>query len=124
MVNKSSLTGSFVDVSNYPDMQELLSISDVFISDFSSSLWDFSLTKRPSFIFAPDIKDFDKKNGFESNYKSWPFDIANSNSELILNMTNYNQSEYTDKISKYHRDLTSYENYESTKKAVNLILSL
>jgi hypothetical protein len=39
-------------------------------------------------------------------------------------MTNYNHLEYIDKISKYHKDLNSYENYESTKKAVNLILSL
>ena len=124
MVDKPSLTGSFVDVSNYSDMQELLSISDIFISDFSSSLWDFSLTKRPSFIFAPDIKSFNEVNGFESDYKSWPFAIAHTNSELILNMTNYNHSEYVYKISEYHKDLISYENYESTKQAVNLILSL
>ena len=124
MTNKSSLNGSFLDVSNYPDMQELLSISDVFISDFSSSLWDFSLTKRPSFIFAPDIKDFNKINGFESDYKSWPFDIAHNNSELTSNMINYNHTEYIEKISKYHKDLISYENCESTKKAVDLIFSL
>ena len=116
--------GVITIVSNYPDMQELLSISDIFISDFSSSLWDFSLTKRPSFIFAPDIEDFDKTNGFESDYRSWPFSIAHNNSQLISNMTNYNHSEYIAKISKYHRDLISYENYKATEKAVNAILSL
>jgi CDP-glycerol glycerophosphotransferase len=124
MVDKSSLAGSFIDVSNYPDMQELLSISDVFISDFSSSLWDFSLTKRPSFIFAPDIKEFDAGNGFESDYKSWPFAIAHDNRELISNMTKFNHSEYQAKVDKYHQELLSFENNQSTKKAVDLILSL
>ena len=122
--NKTPLTGSFVDVSNHPDMQELLSISNIFISDFSSSLWDFSLTKRPSFIFAPDIKDFDKTNGFESDYNSWPFKISNNNDDLIFNMKNYNHSDYIAKITKYHKDLISYESHESTKKAVGVILSL
>ena len=63
-------------------------------------------------------------NGFESDFKSWPFDIAHNNSELILNMTRYNHTEYIGKISQYHKGLVSYENYNATKNAVNVILSL
>ena len=44
-----------VDATAYPDMQELLCAADVLVSDYSSCIWDFSLTGKPCFIFAPDL---------------------------------------------------------------------
>jgi hypothetical protein len=52
------------------------------------------------------------------------FVIAHNNSDLISNMSKYNHSEYQDKVSKCHKELISIETNESTKKIVDLILSL
>ena len=38
-------------------MQELL-LCDVLITDYSSSIWDFSFLNKPCFIFCPDYKDY------------------------------------------------------------------
>ena len=46
------------NVSDYPDMQELLLISDVLITDYSSSIWDFSLMEKPCFLFMPDYNEY------------------------------------------------------------------
>ena len=54
------------DVSDYADMQELLCASDILLTDYSSSMWDFSFTGRPCFIFAEDIESYKKERNFGS----------------------------------------------------------
>lgn len=103
-------TGDFIDVSNYPDMQELLLISNILISDYSSCMWDFSLTHRPCFIYAPDFQKYSEDPGFESDFKEWPFIIVNNNYGLKEAINNFNTKEYAEKSKKY---LDLYESYES-----------
>ena len=40
-----------IEVSDYSDMQELLCAADILITDYSSSIWDFSYTKKPCFLY-------------------------------------------------------------------------
>lgn len=82
MRNGISLSDT-IDVSNYPDMQELLLLADGLISDYSSCMWDFALTKKPCFIYAPDFEDYLRNPGFESNYREWPFFVCKDNDTLI-----------------------------------------
>ena len=44
-----------INVSTYPDMQELLLISDYLITDYSSTMWDFALQEKPGFMYTPDL---------------------------------------------------------------------
>jgi len=98
-----------LDASSYPDMQELLAAADIFISDYSSCLWDYSLSYRPCFIYAPDFDTYSKSPGFESDYREWPFPIAKSNESLLREMDIFNSSNYVDKVKKYHNQYGSYE---------------
>lgn len=106
----SASFGDCINASNYPDMQELLAASDVFISDYSSCLWDFSLTKRPAFIYAPDFEEYSKKPGFESNYRDWPFPISQNNQELVDLIIDFDNKFYSDTCDYYHMNYGSYEN--------------
>ena len=44
-----------IDVTNYPDIQELMLVTDIAITDYSSWIYDFILTRKPGLIFATDI---------------------------------------------------------------------
>ena len=50
-----------MNVSNYPDMKELLLITDLLITDYSSSLFDFAITKRPMLFYMYDRLDYEEK---------------------------------------------------------------
>ena len=119
-----NVLGDYQDVTNFPDMQGLLSISDVFISDFTSALWDFSISMKPSFIFAPDIDEYNKTNGFESDFHSWPFKIAKNNNDLANNMHEYDQAVYRNLIDRYHKNYQSVENRNATERAVRAIFKI
>lgn len=61
-----------IDVSQYPVVEDLMAISDVLISDYSSIFYDFKLTARPSVVYVPDLEQYrDKERGF---YGEWPWD--------------------------------------------------
>ena len=51
-----------IDVNQYDDMQELLLVSDILITDYSTSMFDFSIMNKPVFLFATDIEQYQKRN--------------------------------------------------------------
>lgn len=112
-----------LNASDYPDMQELLAASDVLITDYSSSLWDFSLAKKPSFIYAPDFEEYSKMPGFESDYREWPFPIAQSNMELASLIRNFDTIRYAEKCKEYHQKYGSFESGKASETVANYIVS-
>jgi CDP-glycerol glycerophosphotransferase len=54
-----------VNVSSYPDAQDLLAISDVLVTDYSSMFFDFAATGRPILFFPYDLEEYrDEVRGF------------------------------------------------------------
>lgn len=44
-----------IDLSDYPDINELLYITDVLVTDYSSNIYDFSLLNRPIIFYTFDL---------------------------------------------------------------------
>jgi CDP-glycerol glycerophosphotransferase (TagB/SpsB family) len=53
-----------VDVSDYPEMNELMLAADVLITDYSSAIFEFALLGRPIVFFAPDHAAYERERGF------------------------------------------------------------
>ena len=98
VMNQLNNAANYIDASNYPDMQELLYAADVLITDYSSSMWDFSLTRRPCFLYATDLNYYDLDRGFYSDIHTWPYPLAESNSALIKNIKQFNNDQYQKNI--------------------------
>ena len=120
---KSNLNkAKIIDVSTYHDMQDLLYISDVLVTDFSSSMWDFSLMKRPIFLFSSELEDYQElERGFYTPPDSWPFPLATNFQDFIKNVEAFDEKMYIDKLNKHHAELGSKENGEATKIITDLI---
>lgn len=118
-----TLPDNVIDVSDYEDMQELLLVSDVLINDYSSSMWDFSLMKKPCFIFAPDVEKYIKERSFYTPISEWPFPIANTNQQLQENICSFNYEKYLVAVKKHHANLGSYEQGTASQKVCEIIKS-
>lgn len=105
-----------LNASDYPDMQELLASADVFLSDYSSCLWDYTFTYRPCFIYAPDFDTYAVKPGFESDFKYWPFPIARSNNVLLSHIEHFDIEKYKRNVDSYHVEYGSYESGKATSE--------
>lgn len=115
------LPDSVVDATKYEDMQELLCAADVLVTDFSSSIWDFGLTKKPCFLYAPDLQQYIAERGFYTDPFSWPFPMAQSDDELTNNILDFDQATYDKALEKHYSDFGSYENKDACAKVCQAI---
>ena len=104
-------------------MQELLYTADVLFTDYSSCMWDFSLMKKPSFVFATDLNKYINDRDFFMNIYDWPFPIAKDNDELTDNILNFDNNKFNLKINKYLKELGAFEKGSATQKVTDWILS-
>lgn len=110
-----------VDFTHYPDMQDLLEIADVLITDYSSSIWDFALTGKPCFLYMPDLAEYRYDRGFYTPLDKWPFPYTESIDGLCGLIASYNVEENARRISAHQKLLGSYEHGHATSRVVEII---
>lgn len=110
-----------IDLSNYDDMQELLAISDVLISDYSSTVWDFSFTYKPCFLYCYDLDTYLAERDLYLPIWDWHFPVSKSMDDLINQIENFDENDFIIGMKKHHDELGSFEKGTATDFAVNLI---
>lgn len=110
-----------VDGTFYPDIQELLVSSDIAITDYSSCIFDFLLTKNPGFIFATDIDKFNTDRGFYYPLEETLFPVAENNEKLIENIKNFDLQKYQEKVNEFLKGKGSIEDGHASERVVELI---
>ncbi|EOU1115908.1 CDP-glycerol glycerophosphotransferase family protein [Clostridium perfringens] len=99
-----------LDVTAYDDIQELLSISDILISDYSSLIFDFALTKKPCFLYVPDIDQYIKNDrNLYFNIDELPFIKTKNNEELEYEIYNFNNEDYKVKLGSFSNKIGNFE---------------
>ncbi len=104
-----------MDLTDYEDMQDLLCAADAMINDFSSSMWDYMLTGRPSFLFAVDLEHYVKTTKVYTPVSQWPFPKAVNNDELEKNILEFDETEYEQACRRHYTDLGGCETGRSTE---------
>lgn len=125
VVNRNQLPeGNVMDLSDYPDMQELLCAADVMINDFSSSMWDFMLTGRPSFLFAVDLDHYIETTDVYTPVNEWPFPKSVNNDELEYNILTFDEKKYSEDCKRHYDSLGGCETGCATQKVCERIYEI
>ncbi|WP_235872237.1 CDP-glycerol glycerophosphotransferase family protein [Siminovitchia acidinfaciens] len=88
------------DVSNHPDINQLLIVTDILISDYSSIPFEFSLLQRPMAFFAYDLEEYEKSRGFWEPYE-----------QLVPGPVVFNTKDLIEAIQKYDFDFNQIVNF-------------
>jgi CDP-glycerol glycerophosphotransferase len=76
--------GTAVDVSSYPSIEELYLAADVFVTDYSSAMFDYALLDRPIVIFAPDWETYRTLRGtYFDLFAEPPGVVTTTQAELV-----------------------------------------
>ena len=102
-------------------MQELLYAANVVITDYSSLMWDFSLTGRPCFLYADDLDDYERERGFYMPSSQWPYPIARNNDELEKNILGFDCGLYRQAVREHHKVCGSYEQGRACETVLRII---
>ncbi|WP_226645648.1 CDP-glycerol glycerophosphotransferase family protein [Mesobacillus subterraneus] len=117
MSNQITANDLVMDVTQYDDIQELLSITDFLISDYSSLVFDYSVTKKPCFLYVPDLDDYTQNDrGLYFDLKELPFTKVLSNEELMRKIQSYDDTVYRKELESFLSEIGTYEDGYAAKK--------
>lgn len=118
-----SLKDFVKNVSNYSDIQELLLISDVLITDYSSVMFDFANTGRPIIFYTYDLENYrDNLRGFYMDFENEvPGPFAFNTSDIIQNILNIDKvtKRYCQKYKEFQAKFCSLEDGNASKRVVD-----
>lgn len=77
------------NMSDYENLNELMKISDILISDYSSIMFDYSILKRPIYSYAYDYEEYLRRRGMYIDIKKeLPNGICKKENELLDKIIN------------------------------------
>lgn len=120
--NITSFNDNIIDASYYDDMQELIIASDVFITDYSSGIFDFALMERPGFLYAKDIQEYEKERGLYFDLNTLPFPLAKNNEQLEKNILDFDENIYKENLMDYFDSVGLKEKGTAKGKITKIIL--
>lgn len=85
-LNIASISSSYKNIVYYPetfDIYEVLSASDLLITDYSSIMFDYLYAKKPVILFTYDYEQYNEERGLYIDTKETPFSKAYTTEELI-----------------------------------------
>ena len=105
----------------YPDIQELLCAADIMVTDYSSCIFDFMLSRKPAFFYAEDIEKYNQERGFYFPMSETPFPIAQNTDELVKNLLEFNENKYLEEIDAFLKGKGAFEDGNASKRAADFI---
>ena len=116
--------GMIIDGNLGDDMAEYLVCTDVLITDYSSSMFDYMLTGRPCFLYAPDRAHYEgEERGFYMSYDALPFPKADTAAELVSNIASFDNEKYGEGVSRFLEEIGNAEDGHASERVVDDILT-
>ncbi|GAA2550828.1 hypothetical protein GCM10010435_21200 [Winogradskya consettensis] len=121
-------SGFVIDVSTYPDMADLLSVTDVLITDYSSVMFDFANTGRPILLFTYDLEHYrDKLRGFYFDFeREAPGPLLMTSEDVVKTLAEIavDPGAYADERAAFQARFCDLDDGSATKRVVDRMLEL
>jgi CDP-glycerol glycerophosphotransferase len=115
-----------IDVTNYKNVAELYLAADVLVTDYSSSMFDFSVTGKPMIFLVPDFDDYVAKRGFYFDFEQLaPGPILRDSSFLrkALESIDSQRAEYAQRYLAWQMKFNKLEDGLASKRVVDATLT-
>ena len=113
--------GEVTDVSSCQDVMDLLLVTDVMVSDYSSCIFDFLLTGRPGFLYAQDLDEYEKMRGLYYPLSESPFPGAESNEQLTQAICSFDETAYRERVTAFLRDKGVVDDGHASERVADII---
>lgn len=112
-----------IDGSGIADSQELLVMSDLLITDFSSMMMDFGIMKKPVILFITDLEEYVQKcRGIRPLFYQLPFQLCKSNEELCQAVIKFDVVDYRERLKAFMDEFfLSYDDGHASEHVVDRI---
>lgn len=110
------------DLSSYEDVNDLIQISDLLITDYSAISFDYSITEKPMYSFAYDLQDYIKNRGIYINLENeFPGGVINNENDLLEKIKMEDKSVLVNEVINFKRKYIQYGG-NSTAKCLDILM--
>ena len=119
------LPKAVVNVSGYPDIQELMLCIDVGITDYSSWICEYMLRRKPGFMFATDLDQYVQNNrSLFFPLTALPFPAAGDIDGLVKNILAFDGEKFVADCNAFLADKGSIDDGHASERTVAKIKEL
>ncbi|MGX7051141.1 bifunctional glycosyltransferase/CDP-glycerol:glycerophosphate glycerophosphotransferase [Leuconostoc palmae] len=107
-------------------IEDYYKVSDVMITDYSSTMFDFALLKKPMIFYVYDYEEYIASRGLNFDFKNdAPGPLVYSQEELIDALQNVEQNReiYSDKIKRFENKFIQYDKGNASAQIVESIFT-
>ncbi|MEC0282004.1 CDP-glycerol glycerophosphotransferase family protein [Terribacillus saccharophilus] len=120
-LDTANLFPNFVyDVSHYKNINPLLTISDILITDYSSIPFEYSLLNKPMIFYTYDLEEYMQIRGVEDSYiAELPGPIVKNTNSLIKTIK-FHQYDMN-KVNAFSRNWNTYSKGNASNQLVSIL---
>ncbi len=119
--NDLMFNNNVINMTYYPDIQELLLLADICITDYSSLMFDFALSKKPCFLFATDIELYKKDRNFYFDIEKLPFPLCKDNPQLQKSILDFDMKQYNMDLEAFFDKVGMIRDGKASERCVRFI---
>ncbi|MCL1946738.1 MAG: CDP-glycerol glycerophosphotransferase family protein [Chitinivibrionia bacterium] len=112
-----------ISANNYDDIRDLYIAADILITDYSSCMFDFSLTNKPVFLYINDYEEYIKDRGFYFDIYSLPFTCAANTAELLEKIICFDNEAYLKTLFEFFQKVGIVRDEKSAEKIIDKIIA-
>ncbi len=98
-----------INVTKYPDLYELLPVSDAVVSDYSSVMFEAGMLGKTVFLYATDIEEYKKDRELYFDMRELPFVLAETNEEFVEAVRRFDKEKYDAELKKFNERMNYFE---------------
>jgi CDP-glycerol glycerophosphotransferase len=122
--HSEKVSGRAIDVTKYPDVTDLYLAADILVTDYSSVMFDYTVTGKPILFLAPDLERYRAERGFYLDYEAEvPGPIFKTADELTAALPNIDRisGEYAAKYRAWQAKFDHLEDGFAARRAVERV---
>ena len=82
-------------------------------------IFDYVLTRKKGFVYAPDLKAYDDDRGFYYPLETAPFPLAHDNQEMKQNILSFEEKAYQEAVEAFLVDKGCVEDGHASERIVD-----
>lgn len=115
-----------IDVSRFDDINDLFSVADVLVTDYSSSMVDFALTDKPILIYAPDKEQYENTlRGLYIPFSEFPGPVYSNQHALTnaIRRLSSLDSKWREQRSRFKKRFLPWDSVDTVTSVIDAVFS-
>lgn len=120
------IAGKIILADNRFTIEDYYLVADVMITDYSSTMFDYALLKKPMIFYVYDYKAYTLSRGLNFDFEvDAPGPLAYNQTELEIALQHANQipNKYAEKISSFEKKFIQYDDGHASQRVVETVFS-